>query len=213
MNKIKKVIFSFVFCFVIIFAFSVFIAGCQKKIPAGNNENNLAPLNNAGTGREKSNFTFVYITNPERVEHRTYAMYMPGDWKETEYNGGLVYIPPGGEFLNPFSEKFAFNVVFLAENETRSLKQLTDLDIEKSKAMFPDLKVIQEDETARLGQLDAIKVVFTGTVQNKTLQITQFRTMHGPVFYAFTQQGEYGQIKYSDIFNEMAQTFEWKNPE
>jgi hypothetical protein len=68
------------------------------------------------------------------------------------------------------------------------------------------------DNNSRLGQLDAIKLVFTVQVLNQTLEVTQLRTEHGGVAYGLSQQCLLGTCKYTDVFNEMAGSFEWKNP-
>jgi hypothetical protein len=199
---------KFIFVFVILFVALLFVSGCQKKERLDAEENSPAGQNQA----QAENFTFIYIINPERVEHNTFSIVKPGDWKETGINNSVIYIPPGGKISDPFSEKMAMTVVFLSENETRSVSQLSALDIEKSREMFPDFQIVQQEANARLGQIDAIRLVFTGTVQNRTLQIAQIRAIQGNRFYAFTLQCEYEKCNQTNVFMEMARTFQWKNP-
>ena len=155
--------------------------------------------------------TFVYITNPQRVEHKTFSIVKPKDWKETEYNSALIYLPPNGNLNDAFSEKFSMMGGFIPENETRSFKEITLSEIENSKSAMPNLQVIEFNETARLGRIDAIKVVLNTKIQNRTLVITQLRALQGNKAYAFSMQCE-ERCADSNIFYEMAQSFEWKNP-
>lgn len=191
---------------IIIFLALAFMTGCQKNAPVVNNTENLV----RDVARQE--MVFTYITNPERVEHRTFSIVMPADWKEVEYNGVLVYMPQDGELADPLSEKISMVVGFLAENETRTLKQITESEINKSMTVFPSLQIMSWDDNSRIGQLDATKLLLSMRIQDKTLITTQLRVLHGSTVYAFSIQCEQDKCKYLDIFNEMASSFEWKNP-
>ena len=88
------------------------ISGCQKKAPI--NDLTASPKNSSTT---MEGMTFLYITNPERVEHNTYSIVKSGDWTEKVHNNSIVYLPPDGKPNDNFSEKIIMTVAFLPENE------------------------------------------------------------------------------------------------
>jgi hypothetical protein len=191
------------FILVAVLIISVLIIGCQPKSPpTGANTNEL--LNSQA---------FVAIQNPERVTHNTFSMVKPKEWKEVQYASSvLVYLPPESDIKDQFAEKYSMAVGFLPENNTDSLKELTDKDMIKMKELMPALE-IGNYEDARVGQLDGLRIKFLIRVQNRTIESTQLRTMQGRVLYAFSQQCLEGECKYTDTFYEMAESFEWKNPQ
>jgi hypothetical protein len=198
----------FVFVLSVLFI-ALFVTGCQKA-PISSTDNASLPV---GVQPATLNGqTFVYITDPVRVEHNTFSIVMPKSWTENTYKSSLVYMAPGTIFNNTFSEKVSMMVGAFPENNTRSLKEITEDAINASKKSSPDLQIIEWDDNARLGQIDAIKVVFSTRIQNRTLILTQLRAMQGNRMYAFSIQCEQEKCEHSDIFNEMAESFQWKNP-
>ncbi|MFH0870152.1 MAG: hypothetical protein V1866_03790 [archaeon] len=156
---------------------------------------------------------FTAIANPERVTHNTFSMVKPREWKEVQYtNNILIYLPPESGINDSSAEKYSMIVGFLPENNTLSLKELTDMDMAKSKETLPALEIIGDYEPVGVGQLDGLKLRFRIKVQDKTIESTQLRTMQGNRIYAFSQQCLEGGCKYTDIFNEMIGSFEWRNP-
>jgi len=157
---------------------------------------------------------YVAITNPERTQHNTFSIVKPKEWKEVQYaNNIIAYLPPESEINDSSAEKYSMMVGFLPENNTDSLRELTDKDIAKMKETMPTLDVLGDYEDSRFGQLDGIRIRFSIRFQNKTIESTQLRTIQGNRIYAFSQQCLEGECKYTDVFNEMAGSFEWKNPE
>jgi hypothetical protein len=207
-NKLIKVFSIKIFPMLLIIIFVTIIAllliSCQKK-------KSELPKPAALSAEEAQNF--ISIKSPERVTHNTFTMVKPQQWSEVQYASNiLVYLPPGSNINDSMAEKYSMMVVFLPENNTLSLRELTDEDLAKTKEIMPALDIIGDYENARFGQLDGLRIRFSIRVQNKTLESTQLRTMQGNRFYAFSQQCLQGECKYTDIFNEMAASFEWKNP-
>ncbi len=177
----------------------------------------------AGCGSEKAPldekkasdfFKFTAIKDPVKVTHNTYSLVMPRDWKEVVHADNIIlYLPPKSSVDDPFSEKFGIIVAFMPENNTFSLRELTEMAVEESIKTAQGLEFSGEYYDTRLGQIDALKIKFIIRVQNKDLEATQIRAMNGNVFYAFTQQCLEDECEYTDIFNEMAESFEWRNPE
>jgi len=200
--KLKlKFFIAFLFFIIVIF----FLMGCQKKIVSGQK----TPVELNPEEAQK----FVAINNPERVTHNTFSMVKPKEWKEVLYaSNTLIYLPPESSINDSFSEKISMIVGFVPENETRSLKEITEESFAKSKEIMPSIELVSEDDY-RLGQIDGIRLVFTARIQNRTLEITQIRARQGRVVYAFSTQCEQGMCQHTDIFYEMAGSFEWKNPE
>jgi hypothetical protein len=179
----------------------IMAVGCQKK--------SLAPPKELSQAEAQK---FVFIKNPELVTHNTFTIVKPKAWQEVQHSSNtLVYLPIDSSINDSFSEKISMIVGFVPENETRSLEELTQIDLANSKEMMPALEVISQEDH-RMGQLDGIRVVFTMRIQNRTIEITQLRTRQGRVVYAFSQQCEQDNCKYTDLFYEMAGSFEWKNP-
>jgi hypothetical protein len=192
---------AFVLGFVLVLVIMALGVGCQKK------NSSLPPPQELSQAEAQK---YVYIKNPELVTHNTFTMVKPKDWQEIPYSSNtLVYLPPDGSINDSFSEKISMIVGFLLENETRSFEELTQQEIAKSKEAMPSMEVIGQ-EAYRLGQIDGIRLVFTLRVENRAIEITQLRASQGRVLYAFSQQCE--KCEYTDIFYEMAGSFEWKNP-
>ena len=199
-NKLIKV-----FSMLLIIIIALLLISCQKK---------KAELPKPAALSAEEAQDFIAIKNPERVTHNTFSIVKPNGWREVQYASNiLVYLPPESDINNSFAEKYSMAVGFLPENNTNSLRELTDKDIAKMKETMPALDVLGDYENARLGQLDGLRIRFSIRVQNKTIESTQLRTMQGNRFYAFSQQCLESECKYTDIFNEMAKSFEWKNPE
>ncbi len=192
-----------------ILVFSIFTFGCQTKTEE---KQDIVPINEDVPESEiVRKVDFFYITSPDRVMHSTYSIVIQRGWEEIEYNNSFVYIPPEGNFSDPFSEKFAVSVE-MPISESASLKKLTEADIRKTGELLPNLKVINQSEDEKLGQMDAIKVVFTGSIENRILRITQYRAIQGNRLYVLTQQCEYEKCMYDNIFKEVSESFSWRNP-
>jgi hypothetical protein len=194
------------FCVVAMMVF--LISGCQKKSLSP-----LLPENEAKEpGQNEQGYSFVAIQNPEQVTHNTFSIFKPKEWQEIQYSSNtLVYLASGSSINDSFSEKISMIVGFLPENETRTLEELTQLELAKSKELMPDMQIISQ-EPCHLGQLDGIRLLFTTRIQDRIIEVTQLRAGQGNRVYAFSNQCEKGNCQYKGIFYDMATSFEWKNP-
>jgi len=180
---------------------SMLLAGCSSE---------KAPLDER---KASELFKFVAIDDPVKISYKTFSMIKPRDWKEVvRENNVIIYLPPKSDEKDPFSEKFGIIVSFLPENNTASLREITENDVEESIKASPGVEFSGKYYDARLGQLDGLKIEFVNRVEDRELESTQIRALHGNVFYAFTQQCLKGKCKYTDVFEEMIASFEWKNP-
>lgn len=156
-------------------------------------------------------FKFSAINDPVKISYKTFSMIKPREWKEVvREDNVIIYLPPKSDEKDPFSEKFGIIVSFLPENNTASLREITENDVEESIKASPGIEFSGEYNDAKLSQLDGLKIKFVNVVEGRELESTQIRAMNGNVFYAFTQQCLKDECEYTDIFNEMAESFEWK---
>jgi hypothetical protein len=203
-NKLTKAL-SVLLIMLLIIIIALLLISCQKKKAE-------LPKPMALSAEEAQNF--IAIKNPERVQYNTFSMVKPGEWKDfnpEEYKNIVVFLPPESNISEPFDEKISLMLGILPENETRSLREITDIDLEMAKKGSPPVDTVSVND-ARVGQLDGLKVILTTRVENQTIEMLQFRAMAGKRVYAITHQCLQGACKYDDVFNEMVQSFEWKNP-
>jgi hypothetical protein len=157
---------------------------------------------------------FFAIADPVMMEYNSFKIVKPREWKEVvNPNNIIIYLPKGSSIDDPLSEKFGIMVAFLPENNTLSLKDLTRMDIEESIKASGNIEFSGKYDDARLGEIDGLRIVFITRIKNKDVEATQVRAIHGNIFYAFTHQCLKGECKHSKVFEEMIQSFEWKNPE
>jgi hypothetical protein len=177
--------------------------GCKQKQVTNNN---LQPQIN--TINEKQVEDFKAIKNPERKEHKTFSITMPGDWKEIEYGLQIIYLPKDSEAVDPLAEKISVVVRFIPENNTVGLKEMLDAGISDTKKLMPDFKVTSTTENFAFGKIDdGIKLEMTSTIQGKTMTYTQISGIAFNRMYAIAHSCIKDECKYTDIYYEMVDSF------
>jgi PBP1b-binding outer membrane lipoprotein LpoB len=180
-------------------------AGCSQRKPMQNNQNQDIQVNNAEPNNPE---VYASIKDPIRKIHNTLSIVMPSDWKEIAVGTMITYLPKDSEAADPLSEKVVVVVSFKNEQDVRMpLKEMAEKGINDMKSMLPDITLTSQDETAKLAGLDAIKFIFTASIQGKMLEYTQINAKKNNIVYGIMHSCIKGECKYTDIYNDMVSSF------
>jgi hypothetical protein len=158
--------------------------------------------------QDKAASPYPNIPNPEIKIHNTYSIAMPIDWREAAAGLMVTYVPKESEAADPLSEKVVVIVSIKSDEEARiPLKEMVDNGMNGIKSMLPDIALISEDETAKLDDLDAIRFIYTATIQGKLIEYSQISAKKNNIVYGIMHSCIKGSCRYNGVYDDMVSSF------
>jgi hypothetical protein len=143
----------------------------------------------------------------QQQNHNTYSITMPGDWKEIQNGTRVEYLPEQDDAKNPFAEKVIIMVVFLPQNYTIGIKETLEAGLKANQDQL-GIIVVSEEENVNLGHLNgAVRLRMVAPLNGEEMEYTQISAIAYNRIYTITHHCKKDQCMYTDIFNEMTDSF------
>jgi hypothetical protein len=83
-----------------------------------------------------------------------------------------------------------------------------DADLENIKQLINDITVTREKEPAKLGQIEGLKMTFTGSLMKQQMEFTRVSAISGDKAYTMTHNCKKGECQHTAIFNDMTKSIQ-----
>jgi hypothetical protein len=157
----------------------------------------------------KDGHAFLAIKDPQKMTHRTLAVYLPADWQEVKSQMNLYYLPPGISATNTAAEKIIVAVYSIPPEDHGKLADFMGNDFSKGMYGINNLKDVAGGQDTKLGKLEAREEKYEGNASGTPVQVTQIDARSNNLLYKFGHYCPKDSCRYGDIFAEMAASFEF----